>query len=80
MHTGEGNLKKSVEGDAVRSKLKLLSRSAKNPINEVAYTSNRSSIFGDANPRDDKKFKRKTNNDLSENQGFSQKRVIKYRW
>ncbi|KAG8194897.1 hypothetical protein JTE90_029188 [Oedothorax gibbosus] len=37
-----------------RPRLKLLPRSVKDPVNAVADTSNRSSIFGQAKPRDEK--------------------------
>lgn len=41
---------------AARPRLKLLPRSVKDPVNAVADTSNRSSIFGEAKPRDEKVF------------------------
>ncbi|XP_054721563.1 eukaryotic translation initiation factor 4H-like [Uloborus diversus] len=42
------------EEAAARPRLKLLPRSVKDPVNAVADTSNRSSIFGEAKPRDEK--------------------------
>ncbi|GIX75341.1 eukaryotic translation initiation factor 4H [Caerostris darwini] len=44
---------------AARPRLKLLPRSVKTPVNAVADTSNRSSIFGEAKPRDEKVFPEK---------------------
>lgn len=41
---------------AARPRLKLLPRSVKDPVNAVADTSSRSSIFGEAKPRDEKVF------------------------
>ncbi|CAL1285131.1 unnamed protein product [Larinioides sclopetarius] len=48
---------------AARPRLKLLPRSVKDPVNAVADTSNRSSIFGEAKPRDEKQFSEKKENE-----------------
>ena len=48
-----------------RPKLKLLPRSVKDPVNAIADTSNRSSIFGEAKPRDEKVFSNKKMDDIS---------------
>ncbi|GFR02313.1 eukaryotic translation initiation factor 4H [Trichonephila clavata] len=53
----------SSEEAAARPRLKLLPRSVKDPVNAVADTSNRSSIFGEAKPRDEKVFLEKNEND-----------------
>lgn len=50
---------------AARPRLKLLPRSVKDPVNAVADTSNRSSIFGEAKPRDEKEYPDKKIDDLS---------------
>lgn len=50
---------------AARPRLKLLPRSVKDPVNAVADTSNRSSIFGEAKPRDEKEFPEKKIDDIS---------------
>lgn len=52
------------EEAAARPRLKLLPRSVKDPVNAVADTSNRSSIFGDAKPRDEKVFPEKKIDEL----------------
>lgn len=58
----------SSEEAAARPRLKLLPRSVKDPVNAVADTSNRSSIFGEAKPRDEKVFdSEKSNNELPVN-------------
>lgn len=55
----------STDEAAARPRLKLLPRSVKDPVNAVADTSNRSSIFGEAKPRDEKVFPDKKIDDLS---------------
>ncbi|XP_015928069.1 eukaryotic translation initiation factor 4H [Parasteatoda tepidariorum] len=58
----------SSEEAAARPRLKLLPRSVKDPVNAVADTSNRSSIFGEAKPRDEKSLTaEKSNNELPVN-------------
>ncbi|XP_035212077.1 eukaryotic translation initiation factor 4H-like [Stegodyphus dumicola] len=52
------------EEAAARPRLKLLPRSVKDPVNAVADTSNRSSIFGEAKPRDEKVFTEKKVDEL----------------
>ena len=42
-----------------RPKLKLLPRSVKDPINALATSTQRSSIFGGAKPRDEKLYEEK---------------------
>jgi len=55
----------SLDEAAGRPRLKLLPRSVKDPVNAVADTSNRSSIFGEAKPRDEKvATAEKSNNEL----------------
>lgn len=54
-----------LEEAAARPRLKLLPRSVKDPVNAVADTSKRSSIFGEAKPRDEKVFPDKKDDDLS---------------
>lgn len=60
----------SSEEAAARPKLKLLPRSVKDPVNAVADTSKRSSIFGEAKPRDEKVFPDKKDDDLSDESHF----------
>ena len=42
-----------------RPRLKLLPRSVKDPVNEVADTLQKSTIFGGAKPRDEKQYEQK---------------------
>lgn len=46
----------SAEEAANRPKLKLLPRTVNAPINDVANVTSRSTIFGDAKPRDEKEY------------------------
>ncbi|UYV73168.1 hypothetical protein LAZ67_10002077 [Cordylochernes scorpioides] len=44
-------------------KLKLLPRTVKDPVNSIAETSSRASIFGNARPRDEKKYEERKRQD-----------------
>ena len=45
-----------LESSAGRPRLKLLPRTVKDPVNEVADQTQQMSIFGGAKPRDEKKY------------------------
>lgn len=45
-----------LESSAGRPRLKLLPRTIKDPVNEVADQTQQMSIFGGAKPRDEKKY------------------------
>ena len=47
------------EGASERPRLKLLPRTVKDPVNEVADSLQQAKIFGGAKPRDEKQYEQK---------------------